>query len=302
MEGTSPRRPPRGPARCRARRALDCSIMRCRAAGVGRVGAVVRDSDGLGALDALDAACRGGADRRRGWEFVQAVAEASGQPLAEGDGVDASRLREAEARLGVPIPAPLREAYLLFGLRTDLTATQDRLVPPGRLRVEDGGDDGDDGDGDGVLVFREENQGCASWGVPVAACAQDDPPVVVDAGDGWSPFAERLSLALLDMVLSEAMFSADESLGDNRELDDTACAALREAFARLPLPDFPFWPQPEGCPVRWYAGPGVLLREDGGGWLWVFGRSAAAVRAVREALPGEWMVGDSPEADWEGLF
>ena len=49
-----------------------------------------------------------------------------------------------------------RYADLVLGKRTDLTARQDPLLPPGRLRVDQA---------EAVIVFRRENQACAEWGV-----------------------------------------------------------------------------------------------------------------------------------------
>ncbi|WFE94876.1 hypothetical protein [Micromonospora sp. WMMD987] len=229
-------------------------------------------------LEGLDELTAG--DRHRGWEFVRALTAAFGRPVVEGDGVDPALLAVGEERIGFALPAALHEAYLLFGGRRDLTASQDTLVEPQNLDV----------DSDDVLVFRVEAQGCASWGVPVRAIGQDDPPVVVDAGDGWVPYADRLSVALVEMVMSEAMFSAGERHVDNRELDDTVNALVSAAFECLPLPAFPFWAGMDGPGVRWFAGPDVLLRNDGGTWLWVHGRSPEAVQAVRERLPGEWLM------------
>lgn len=73
-------------------------------------------------------------------------------------------------------------------------------------------------------------------------------------------------------------------------MDDTANALVRTAFERLPLPVFPFWAGMDGPGIRWFAGPDVLLRNDGETWLWVHGRTPAAVQAVRERLPGEWLM------------
>lgn len=241
----------------------------------------------LDGLDALHALCSDERDRRRGWGFVCALAAACGRPVVEGDGVDAGWLQAAEKRLGVTLPAALREAYLLFGRRRDLTAVQDRLLSPDQLRR----------DADGVLVFRVENQHCASWGVSAEA-ADDDPPVLVRTGNRWMLYSDRLSIALVEMVLSEAMFSADEGHVDNRDLDDAAGAAMLAVFERLPMPDFPFWAGLDGPPVRWFAGPDVLLRDDGGTWLWVHGRTPAAVQAVRDRLPGDWLM-DSEDEDHE---
>lgn len=228
--------------------------------------------------DALHDFCGVAGDRQRGWDFVRALAAAFGRPLAEGDGVDADEIRQAESRIGAALPAALSEAYGLFGRRTDLTASQDRLLAPSQLQVDD----------DRVLVLRVENQYCASWGVPLGDVAADDPPALLNIGDGWEPYADRLSLALVEMVMSEAMFSARDGRSDNRNLGYLAQAELGVAFERLPLPDFPFWAEPGCPPLRWFAGPDALLRDDGGEWLWVHGRTPEAVQAVRDRLPGDW--------------
>ncbi|KUL41355.1 hypothetical protein ADL15_03620 [Actinoplanes awajinensis subsp. mycoplanecinus] len=236
-------------------------------------------------LEGLDELAAG--DRHRGWDFVRTLAAAFDRPVVEGDGVDPALMQVGENRIGFALPAALREAYLLFGRRRDLTAAQDSLVSPQSLDV----------DPDGVLVFRVEAQSCASWGVPGRAIGQDDPAVVVNVGDGWVPFADRLSVALVEMVMSEAMFSADEHHVDNRELDDTAAAVVEAAFERLPLPVLPFWAGMDGPGIRWFAGPDVLLRSDGGTWLWVHGRTPEAVQAVRERLPGEWLMVPEDECE-----
>jgi hypothetical protein len=75
--------------------------------------------------------------------------------------------------LGAGMPAALREAYLLFGQRADLTAVQDRLVPPGDLSL---------GSSRAMVIFRRENQNCAAWAVAAADLdfgdgGRDDPPV-----------------------------------------------------------------------------------------------------------------------------
>ncbi|MEV4497906.1 hypothetical protein AB0J84_19715 [Micromonospora arborensis] len=237
-------------------------------------------------LEGLDELAAG--NRHRGWDFVRALTAAFGRPVVEGDGVDPALVQVGEDRIGFALPAALREAYLLFGRRRDLTAAQDNLVWPQSLDV----------DPHGVLVFRVEAQSCASWGVPAWAIGQDDPPVVVNVGDGWVPYSDRLSVALVEMVMSESMFSADERNVDNRDLDDAANAVVLAAFERLPLPIFPFWAGMGGPGVRWFAGPDVLLRNDGETWLWVHGRTPEAAQAVRKRLPGEWlMVPDDEEFD-----
>jgi hypothetical protein len=215
--------------------------------------------------------------------FIRRFAESWLTPLTDDDGWAEADLRAAEQRLGVPLPAAIREAYALFGRRQDLTSVQDRLLVPEELEVDLTGE---------VLIYRVENQAVAVWGVPLAAMDQPDPPVVVARNFedvSWRPYLERFSLACVEMVLSESLFSAPLELSDNRGLDPAAVAVVEQRFARLAIPDYPLWALPGGS-VRWFTGPEVLLCDFGGTWLWVRARTTAGLDAVRAALPGEWLM------------
>lgn len=121
-----------------------------------------------------------------------------------------------------------------------------RLLRPYQLRIDPSGS---------VLVFRDECQGCTSWGVRLTELDLDDPPVVMELGDDWVPYSARLSLALAEMVLLESMFSEpDEGAVDSRDLDDMALGQLEAGFARLGLPDLPM-AGPGGPRIRWFQGP-----------------------------------------------
>lgn len=51
-------------------------------------------------------------------------------PLTGTDGYTPAELDAAQARLGLPLPAALRDAYQLLGQRHDLTDNQDSLLAP----------------------------------------------------------------------------------------------------------------------------------------------------------------------------
>jgi hypothetical protein len=146
-------------------------------------------------------------DAAGAWRFIRRFAAGYASPILAGDGCDDEELRAAEARLGFPLPASLREAYALIGKRHDLTRTQDRLLAPEQMRVDDAGQ---------VLVFRLEDQNVAQWGVPLPAMSEPDPPVVFrldsfrPAERAWQPFLGRVSLACVEMVLSEWMLSGGD--------------------------------------------------------------------------------------------
>ncbi|MEV6992758.1 hypothetical protein AB0N87_26740 [Streptomyces sp. NPDC093228] len=143
------------------------------------------------------------------------------RPLEPADGYSESELAAIEAELGFELPAALREGYALFGRRQDLTQQQDLLVPATGLYGT--------GDLGGILVFRHENQDCAFWVIRLAEIEQDDPPVMVESRDGWTPFLNRKFLAWVELVLSESLFGADDlGLYDTCELPDSLLPSLHE--------------------------------------------------------------------------
>lgn len=233
------------------------------------------------------AALRGGvAGPEHAWAFVRDFAAAwTGHPLRDGDGCPESEVAAAEHALGFALPRAVREGYALLGRRADLTTGQDPLVPPSGLYVDDGYDGG------GVLVFRRENQDCASWGIPMDRIADEDPPVVVEAVDGWLPFLERMSTAWVELVLSETLLSSGRRY-DACELPDALLPALECEYARVDLPDHPLWAGAADSPLRWYAAPGRVLRRDGladHSWVHAGGQTAAHLDLIRGQLPGPWV-------------
>jgi hypothetical protein len=82
------------------------------------------------------------------------------------DGVTGVALKQCERRLGVRLPAALRDYYLLAGRLDRLNRAHNRLFAPDELRVEDG-----------HLWFMEENQAVVHWGMPVKRLSAEDPVV-----------------------------------------------------------------------------------------------------------------------------
>lgn len=121
-----------------------------------------------GKFDAAEALRAGLHDRYQAWEFIRQFAAAWTKPFRRGDGLSDGTLWGAEQRIGVELPAALREAYLLSGGRADLTAEPDRLVPAQELGLDYSGT---------AVVFRDECQHVAEWGVAVADLGSPDPPV-----------------------------------------------------------------------------------------------------------------------------
>ncbi|MFJ6436989.1 SMI1/KNR4 family protein [Streptomyces sp. NPDC091416] len=214
-------------------------------------------------------------DRAEAWRFVADFAAYWQQPLRPGDGWSVAEVEAAERRLGLVLPAALREAYLLLGRRTDLISNHDTLLGPDELHVVDG-----------ALVYRVENQGAATWGVLLEDLDHDDPGTVMrsDLADKsqerWEAWESSLTVACIDMVMSEAvLFGAgftDFLEGDAEE------AGLVGRFRELPT---------VGRDVRWFADADVLIRELDGFCLNVRARTGKALDQLRNSVPGDWLEG-----------
>lgn len=196
-----------------------------------------------------------------------------GRPLTGEDGVPVEELAAAGRQLGVPIPATLARGFSLFGRRYAAMTCQDPLLPAGGWRVDE--------ELEPVLVFRAENQSCAYWGIRVPDLRCADPPVVVlrDRDPAWRPFFARLSLAWIEMVLTEEMFAA-EGRYNACEIPPESAEVL-DGYERLALPDYPFWYDDADSPIRWYATPGQLVRRDGlqpYSWVHVVGQTVKTTR------------------------
>ncbi|MEU7894194.1 hypothetical protein AB0B45_15195 [Nonomuraea sp. NPDC049152] len=220
-------------------------------------------------------------DNRDGsWGFIRRFATAWSTPLSEGDGYDAADLDAAEQRLGLRLPTILREAYALLGRRGDLTSNQDRLLTPEELYIDDTGQ---------VLVYRLENQHVAEWGVPLDALERKDSRTVYRtsmadrSAELWAPWLDRLSLAFVEIVLSETLI-AEEELFNFLDLAPGDIALVEAAYERLAMPAYPA----DEPSIVWFAGPDVLLRQDAGVCLMVRARTTEALDEVYETLDGEW--------------
>ncbi|MFI5828563.1 SMI1/KNR4 family protein [Streptomyces sp. NPDC051578] len=226
---------------------------------------------------------RGVEGRSGAWGFIQGFAAHWAEALESGDGWTEADLDAAEERLGVRLPVALREAYLLFGRRRDLTSNHDVLLGPAELYVDDAKE---------ALVFRDENQGAASWGILLDNLQDDDPAVFIrpdladKSAERWEEWLERLSLCFVEIVLSESLRSGEE-LCDFLDPDDDSIGLLEENAVRLPFPAYPI--SEEEHTVRWFLGQDVLLRDDDGMAILARGRTAEDLDRVRDLIPGDWL-------------
>ncbi|MFF0431730.1 SMI1/KNR4 family protein [Streptomyces sp. NPDC004327] len=232
-------------------------------------------------FDLVASLARGVEGRSDAWAFIQGfAAHWAGAALGSGDGWTEADLDAAEARLGLQLPTALREAYVLFGRRRDLTSNHDVLLAPAELYVDDVKE---------ALVFRHENQGAASWGILLDSLQDDDPAVFIrlDLADKnaerWEEWLKRLSLCFVEIALSESLH-ADEELCDFLDLDEDSLELLETNFVRLPFPAYPI-----GEETRWFLGQDVLVRDDDGAAILARGRTREAIDRVRDLIPGDWL-------------
>jgi hypothetical protein len=119
------------------------------------------------------------------------------RPWQPGDGYDEATLQAAEERLGVRLPRTLRQFYLAWGRRADLTQRVHPLLPPDELEIRDD-----------ALEFWAENQAVVLWGIRCERLEEADPPVVVawnlKEGLEWTPSHAHLSTFLDDMTSHHA--------------------------------------------------------------------------------------------------
>jgi hypothetical protein len=129
------------------------------------------------------------------------------RPLMPEDGLPEATVADAEARLGVRLPAVLRSYYRLAGRFDQFNLAHNRLLRPDEWFVADG-----------RLVFLEENQHVVFWGVEAGASPEDDPPVDQGPNDDgrpaeWSREHGRCSEFLLVMLHLQAVWGGYEFLG-----------------------------------------------------------------------------------------
>jgi hypothetical protein len=119
-------------------------------------------------------------------QFYRArLARVYGRPLMRGDAEPVARILKAERRLGLRLPAAMRDFYLVAG-RAQENLEHNRLAPPQHLEVEGR-----------YLVFMEENQGVVDWGLRVSTIAAADPNVwqrVNDDPPKW--YSERMPFSI----------------------------------------------------------------------------------------------------------
>jgi hypothetical protein len=174
------------------------------------------------------------------------------RPLVEGDGLAEEAIAAGEARLGVRLPAVLREWYRIAGERDDLTVTQVALWLPGELELKDVG-----------LVCFAEAKGPNRWIIRRTDLEQEDPPVYRADSTAKTPESPTLTEFLLLMLAQDIILSHEWSgFGSFWEPAENVLKEL--AVSRMGASEWR-WPQ---YPTQFYEGSNLLVMTNGDEWFW----------------------------------
>src|SRR5262249_45949861 len=99
-------------------------------------------------------------------KFYRTIYKTFGYPLKERVGITPRVIAKEEKRLGVRIPAALRDFYLVAGRDQRFTECHQRLLAPYAWEIDKH-----------RLIFMEENQSVCWWGVSIRNSKTDDPPI-----------------------------------------------------------------------------------------------------------------------------
>ncbi|RRD06317.1 SMI1/KNR4 family protein [Arachnia propionica] len=194
-------------------------------------------------------------------------------PLVAADGCTAEELAVIEERLGLPLPAVLREWFEILGHR--LRAVQDPAATPETITR----------DGDRIVIWTEDQE---AWLLLVPA-GGDDPVAELE----FSPHELPTSVWLTGMLISEclgAMWSWNDGtgpLGEFRpgvrgdgpmdEVNASVFAAVPQHYPELPWPLPPMW-------QAWHGDDETVIRVNGTDVLEWFTTSDAAHARIRHLL------------------
>ncbi len=153
-------------------------------------------------------------DRARRWRALDGWLDRWAQrPLSARSGASPDRLAACEERLGVELPAALRELYALLGAREDLMIEDDyRWLPPEEIawHVED--------DVEGLL-FLQSNNGPIAWGIQGEHLTAQDPPVAMFRQPANRPHAQRIAIPRLSTyAMLEVSLTCSTSPGSTQRI------------------------------------------------------------------------------------
>jgi hypothetical protein len=188
------------------------------------------------------------------------------RPLTPEDGQPEPSISDAEVRLGLRLPAVLREYYLLAGRFDRFNLAHNRLLQPERWFLDSG-----------KLVFLDENQRVVFWSVEASLSPDDDPPIYQGPNIRGQPIEWYLehgvcSEFLLVTLHLLAVWGGYESIGGS----DIA----PEDLARFLAGWTPAGRVNELSAFRRDGGAACVLESEGKAQLYVGGRTERDFEAI----------------------
>lgn len=129
--------------------------------------------------------------------YYRVIYETFGYPLTERNCMPSTVIAASERRLGRSLPAALRDFYLVAGRERRFNQALNRVLAPGAWFLDRQ-----------RLVFMEENQSAAWWGVSIRNAASHDPPVSQGINDEpitWRREHRKCSVFLAVMLHYQAV-------------------------------------------------------------------------------------------------
>jgi hypothetical protein len=184
--------------------------------------------------------------------------------------MDERSVARAERHFGVALPEALRGYYLTLGNLRELNDAHNRLLAPKDWFIDGG-----------KLVFMVENQAVVYWGVEAAKSPDDDAAVfqgvnLLPEAIEWHPECDRCSEFLLVMLHWQAVMGGLEWLGMTDEAGPTVADHLTANWQRVGG----YGEMDAYC----REGRAACLLTDGGGQLYVGGRTEAVFESIAEEL------------------
>ncbi len=123
-----------------------------------------------------------------------------GKELTPRDGTPAASIAAAEKKLGLQLPAALRDYYLVAGRERSLNQAYNHLCAPGDWETHAG-----------KVIFMAENQCAVVWGVAAGTKPVDDPavyqgPITDGAPSAWFLEQRKCSAFMVFMLHLQAAF------------------------------------------------------------------------------------------------
>jgi hypothetical protein len=146
--------------------------------------------------------------------LYRAIFATFGHPLSERTGLSSELLTAAEKRLGVQIPAALRDYYRVAGRERRFNTCHNRLLPPRDWSLDRQ-----------RLMFMEENQGAVLWSISTRNPESVDPRVFQGINEEdepitWAREHRRCSEFLAVMLHWQAVSGGFRFLGSAASPDD----------------------------------------------------------------------------------